>query len=139
MIWTIILTIGFIITIYSFCHDNNDIVSLLAPFTIGGFLFILIFIASAHVGVDVQIQHNNVKYEALCYKMETIDSDWEDFSKSDVANEIKVWNEEVYSYRYWSKSPWTNWFYNKKIADEMKIIDFNKFDLEGESEEKNES
>lgn len=136
MIWTIISVIGFIITIClltSRYGDSIDIGMGLAPFTISGFIAILIFIASAHVGVDVQIQHNNVKYESLCYKMEIINSDWEDFSKSDVANEIKDWNRKVYSYKYWSKSPWTNWFYNKKIADEMKIVDFNRLDLEGEN------
>ena len=87
-------------------------------------LFVMsLIIFSAHVGTSVIIEQNNIKYESLCKRQEIIKSNYEDVSKSDVINDIAEWNKEVLGYRYWAYNPWTNWFYSRRIADNMKTID----------------
>ena len=49
-------------------------------------------------------------------------SDYEDVSKSQVIKDISEWNMDVYNTKYWSESPWTNWFNPKDIADNMDYI-----------------
>ena len=95
-------------------------------FTIGGGLiaFIMaIVIISAHVGVDALIEENRIKYESLCRRYEIVTSEYEDVSKSDVIKDIAEWNKDVYSYKYWANSPWTSWFYSKRLADSIEMIE----------------
>lgn len=77
----------------------------------------------AHVGVDATIEENRIEYEALCERQEIINSEYEDVSKSDVIKDIAEWNKDVYSYKHWANNPWTNWFYSKRVADNMKMIE----------------
>lgn len=95
-------------------------------FTLGGgfIAFIMaIGIICAHVGVDAQIEENRIEYEALCERQEIINSEYEDVSKSDVIKDIAKWNKDVYSYKHWANNPWTSWFYSKRVADDMKMIE----------------
>ena len=95
-------------------------------FTVSGGLIAFIMaicIICAHVGVDAQIEENRIEYEALCERYEIVESEYEDVSKSDVIKDIAEWNKKVYSTKHWAYNPWTNWFYSKRIADDMKMID----------------
>jgi len=87
-----------------------------------------ICIICAHVGVDATIEENRIEYEALCERQEIVESEYEDVSKSDVIKDIAEWNKNVYSTKHWAYSPWTNWFYSKRIADDMKMIEMSKHD-----------
>ena len=49
--------------------------------------------------------------------------EYEDVSKSDVIKDISEWNKKVYGYKHWAYNPWTNWFYSKRVADDMKMIE----------------
>ena len=82
-----------------------------------------ICIIYAHVGVDAQIEENRIEYESLCQRYEIVTSEYEDVSKSDVIKDIAEWNKNVYSEKHWANNPWTNWFYSKRVADDMKMID----------------
>lgn len=82
---------------------------------------IIIFVE--HVGVEVRIEKNRIKYESLCERNEIVVSEYEDVSKSDVIKDIAEWNQNVYSYKHWAYNPWTNWFYSKRIADQMEMIE----------------
>ena len=82
-----------------------------------------ICIIYAHVGVDAQIEENRIEYEALCERQEIINSEYEDVSKSDVIKDIAEWNKDVYSTKHWANNPWTSWFYSKRVADDMKMIE----------------
>ena len=95
-------------------------------FTVGGGLIAFIMaigIIFAHVGVDVTIEENRIKYESLCERQEIVESEYEDVSKSDVIKDIAEWNKDVYSYKHWANNPWTSCFYSKRVADDMKMIE----------------
>lgn len=77
----------------------------------------------AHVGVDATIEENRIEYESLCERYEIVTSEYEDVSKSDVIKDIAEWNKDVYSYKHWAYNPWTSWFYSKRVADDMKMIE----------------
>lgn len=82
-----------------------------------------ICIIIAHVGVDAQIEENRIEYESLCKRYEIVTSEYEDVSKSDVIKDIAEWNKDVYSEKHWANNPWTSWFYSKRVADDMKMIE----------------
>lgn len=87
-----------------------------------GFVMLCIII-TAHIGVDAQIEENRIEYNALCQRYEIITSEYEDVSKSDVIKDIAEWNKKVYSTKHWAYNPWTNWFYSKRVADDLKMIE----------------
>ena len=82
-----------------------------------------ILIIISHVGVDATIEKNKIEYESLCERYEIVTSEYEDVSKSDVIKDIAEWNKKVYSEKYWAYNPWTNWFYSRRIVDDLKMIE----------------
>ncbi len=85
---------------------------------------IMVFlIITAHVGVDVTIEKNRIKYESICERYELIASEYEDVSKSDIIKDITEWNLYVYSEKHWANNPWTNWFHSKRVADSVEMIE----------------
>lgn len=118
-----ILIIGILLSY----HAKNEIMDgvglvLFVGSGLVGFIM-LCFIIFAHIGVDVDIERNRIEYEALCQRLEIADSDYEDVSKSDVVKDVANWNKNVYSYKYWSRNPWTNWFYSTRVADELELVE----------------
>lgn len=94
--------------------------------TVGGGLIAFIMaicIICVHVGVDAVIEENRIEYESLCQRYEIVTSEYEDVSKSDVIKDIAEWNKNVYSEKHWANNPWTSWFYSKRVADDMKMIE----------------
>jgi hypothetical protein len=86
-------------------------------------LVVMVFLViDAHVGVDNAIEKNRIKHESLCERYEIITSEYEDVSRSDIINDIAEWNMDVYTYKYWAYNPWTNWFYSRRVADELEMI-----------------
>ena len=86
-------------------------------------IIMVFLIIIAHVGVDVTIEKNRIKYESLCERYELIVSEYEDVSKSDIIKEITEWNLSVYSEKHWANNPWTNWFFSKRVADSVEMIE----------------
>ena len=84
----------------------------------------IIGIICAHVGENKNIEMNNIEYESLCNRLEIINSDYEDMSKSDVIKDVSEWNKMVLEKKYWSKNPWTSWFFSQKVVDDLKYIDY---------------
>lgn len=84
----------------------------------------IIGIICAHVGENKNIEMNNIEYESLCNRLEIINSDYEDMSKSDVIKDVSEWNKMVLEKKYWAKNPWTSWFFSQKVVDELKYIDY---------------
>ncbi len=96
-------------------------------FIVFGFIFTvscIIIILCKGIGENNTINKNKMEYEALQRRIEIVNSEYEDASRSDLIKDINEWNEEVYNQKYWAKNPWTNWFINQKIADELEYIDF---------------
>lgn len=84
----------------------------------------IIGIICAHVGENKNIEMNNIEYESLCHRLEIVNSDYEDMSKSDVIKDVSEWDKMVLEKKYWSKNPWTSWFFSQKVVDELKYIDY---------------
>ena len=92
-----------------------------------GFIFLIgciIIIIYTHVGENKNIEMNNIEYESLCHRLEIVNSEYEDMSKSDVIKDVSEWNKMVLEKKYWSKNPWTSWFFSQKVVDELKYIDY---------------
>ena len=128
MILTILTVIAIVIGVILLRKDEYEGVlfglGLLLTVCGGLIAFIMaIGIICAHVGVDAQIEENRIEYESLCQRYEIVTSEYEDVSKSDVIKDIAEWNKKVYSTKHWAYNPWTNWFYSKRIADELKMIE----------------
>lgn len=84
-------------------------------------------ITTAHGLAAKTVYENTIKYESLCERLEVINSDYEDVSKSVVIADIAEWNVYVYNTKYWTYNPWTNWYNPKVIADNLEYIN-----MEGE-------
>ena len=132
-IFVMLIILGFIIVKFNITDDPNILgwpMIILSFFTL---IILLAVIISVHATANMNIQKNKIKYEGLCRRYEIIKSEYEDVSKSDVIRDITEWNVSVYNTKYWSESPWTNWFNPKSIADNLEYIP-----LDQESEELNE-
>ncbi len=120
-----------IILIIIECKTYKSHGSLYESITVGllviGFivcLFCSLAIIMAHVGTEANIQTNQMQYESLCYRLELIQSDYEDVSKTTVISDINEWNKKVYKEKYYSHNLWSSWFYNKKVADKLEYIEY---------------
>ena len=92
-----------------------------------GFIFLIgciIGIICAHAVENKNIEMNNIEYEGLCQRLEIVNSEYEDMSKSDVIKDVSEWNKMVLEKKYWSKNPWTSWFFSQKVVDDLKYIDY---------------
>ena len=125
MIITLVATIIGVLILWK-ADFGDAIMGIGALFAVcGGILaFIMaIVILIEHVGVDARIEENRIEYESLCERYEIVTSEYEDVSKSDVIKDIAEWNKNVYSEKHWAYNPWTCWFYSKRVADDMKMIE----------------
>ena len=92
-----------------------------------GFIFLIgciIGIICAHAVENKNIEMNNIEYESLCQRLEIVNSEYEDMSKSDVIKDVSEWNKMVLEKKYWAKNPWTSWFFSQKVVDDLKYIDY---------------
>lgn len=79
-----------------------------------------------HTAVDNQIYKKQMEYESITRQLQIIDSEYEDVSKAEIIQKVYDWNKAVYQSKYWAKSPWTNWLYNKKYSDSLEYIEMEK-------------
>lgn len=125
IITVIVIAVG--VALLHKAKNNEGILSGLGLlFTIGGgfiALLMVICIICAHIGVDARIEENRIEYESLCQRYEIVTSEYEDVSKSDVIKDIAEWNKIIYSYKHWANNPWTSWFYSKRVADSVEMIE----------------
>ena len=125
MIITLIVTVVGIVLLWK--GDDYGIVNGLGLlFTVCGGLIAFIMaicIICVRVGVDATIEENRIEYESLCERYEIVTSEYEDVSRSDVIKDIAEWNKNVYSEKHWAYNPWTSWFYSKRVADELQMIE----------------
>ena len=103
---------------------EDDIPVLLSVISFIFLIGCIIGIICAHVGENKNIEMNNIEYESLCQRLEIVNSEYEDMSKSDVIKDVSEWNKMVLDKKYWSKNQWTSWFFSQKVVDELKYIDY---------------
>lgn len=113
----------FILIGSKFLEKYDDCLSLLLAVFFTVFILVSTFIIIvSHALAPKEIRENTIKYESLCKRLEIINSDYEDVSKSDVIADIAEWNAFVYNTKYWTYNPWTNWYNPKEIADNLDYI-----------------
>lgn len=130
MIWTFIavgLTVfGIIILIlerYAY-KDGIFTIGIISAITGIDIAIVICMIAVFnHTSLDKKLYENNLQYESISKQVEVVNSEYEDVSKADVIQKVYEWNRDVYSYKHWTESPWTNWLYSKTIADNLKYIE----------------
>lgn len=87
-------------------------------------LIYLMIIICEHTMATNRINKNKIQYESLQRRLEIIESDYEDVSKSDVIKDIAKWNQEAYNYKFWNDNLLTNWFCSDKVAESYKYIEY---------------
>lgn len=129
MIWTLITIFLIIIAIVLLviAKSDNDVLfgfgvtSLMVGIFIG--FIIGVMAITNHIAVDKDINETEMQYESLTKQLRTINSEYEDVSKAEVIQKVYDWNTNVYKWKYWTDSPWTNWLYSKKYADSLRYIE----------------
>jgi hypothetical protein len=129
MIFTLIVLVSAILAVA--CHildnyTNKDLDMACVIFAaiallVGGGSFTAF--ACSHTGVTRQIEKRQIEYQSLVKRVEIVNSEYEDVSKSDVIKDVAEWNKDVYDTKYYAESPWTNWLCSKKIADSLNYIE----------------
>lgn len=118
----ILFIIGFII-VRRYEYDDIEFLGLMMILCSAAAITVcMIVIICAHVGVDYKINEDHMQYEGLCHRLEIINSDYEDVSKSEVIKDVTEWNTRVYHDQYWTNSPLTNWFYSKERTEALQYI-----------------
>lgn len=72
-------------------------------------------IIHSQVGKDIHYQNTLYKKEMLEYRIDSMEENI--IGNEMLYNDIVEFNNELRSVKKWANSPWTNWFYNEKIAD----------------------
>jgi hypothetical protein len=118
----ILFIIGFIIT-RRHEYDEVDFFGIMMMLLSETAIIVcMIMIIYAHVSVEHKIAKDLMQYEGLCRRLEVIQSEYEDVSKSEVIKDVTEWNIEVYNSKYWANNPWTNWFYSRKRVEALQYI-----------------
>lgn len=92
---------------------------------VAGFFLILslLFLVCFHIGVNNKKELLKIEHDGLVKRLEIIDSNYEDVSKSDVIKDITEWNKRVQTTKYLYNSPFTNWFHPKEVVDCYEYIE----------------
>ena len=93
-----------------------------------GTLICISYIIFGHCCIDKQISLAQMQYESLQARVEAINSDYEDVSKSDVIQDVTEWNQDLYSKKYYASNPWTNWFVSQRYVNQFNYIDLPTFE-----------
>ena len=89
--------------------------------------FCLETILGTHITVNYRIHNAQLKRDSIIKQIECIDTEYEDTSKIEVIKTAYEWNQIVYKEKYYSKSLWTNWLFNKKYADSLEYIELEDY------------
>jgi len=122
LIFVLMTIIGLIATKIDKYGDFEILEYLTITFGTVGLLICIVIISTEHACAGKIIYSNQIYHDGLCKRLEVVQSDYEDVSKSQVIADITAWNMEVYNTKYWTESLWTNWFNPKDIADNMDYI-----------------
>lgn len=81
-------------------------------------------ISMSHCAVDTTIAVNQMEHDSIVKEIEALEQDADEkVSRVTVIKDVNEWNSDVYVIKYWSESPWTNWFYNKEVVDSLEYIE----------------
>ena len=122
IIFVLMIIIGLIANKIDKYGDLDVLWALLTTVSIVGLLVCVAIISTQHACAGKIIYSNQIYHDGLCKRLEVVQSDYEDVSKSQVIKDVTEWNMDVYNTKYWPETLWTNWFNPKDIADNMDYI-----------------
>lgn len=114
----------------NFCYYTGFTMMWLGGLTVS--IMAVVIFAVQCIGVDPNVQRNNMQYEALVAECEIINTEYEDVSKTDTIQRVFEWNQNAYTYNYWMNNPWTSWFYNKRVGESLKHINTSEYFAKGD-------
>lgn len=131
MILTIIVTAILVVSIILWVIGyNSDITTMEATgmsFTLLSGLTvisIICIIVLKHCAISQTIIQNQIEHDSIVKEIEALEQDDDEkVSRVTVIKDVQEWNSAVYSQKYWSESPWTNWFYSKEVVDSLEYIE----------------
>lgn len=131
MIWTIIFVVVLVVSIVLSVIAHNkriDWMCIIGAVFITlsgvGAIFSLVVIVTNHYAIDKTIIQNQMKHDSIVKEIEALEQDTDEkVSRVTVIKDVQEWNSAVYSQKYWSESPWTNWFYSKEVVDSLEYIE----------------
>lgn len=131
MIWTIIFVVVLVVSIvlsviaYNECIDWMSIIGAVFITLSGvGAIFSLVMIVTNHYAIDKTIAEYQMEHDSIVKEIAALEQDADEkVSRVTVIKDVNEWNSDVYVMKYWSKSPWTNWFYSKEVVDSLEYIE----------------
>ena len=125
------LLITFVIIAYKKSSEIyiDIICAVLIILSITGLIICIPTIVIEQCNTEQKIHSKQIEYESLIKQCQIISSEYEDVSKANVIQNVYEWNKEVYDAKYWANNPWTNWFWNQRVVDSLKYIDFEDYGL----------
>ena len=131
MIWTIIFVVVLVASIvlsvitYDKCIDWVLIIGTIFITLSGvGAIFSLVMIVTNHYAIDKTIAEYQMEHDSIVKEVEALEQDIDEkVSRVTVIKDVQEWNSAIYSQKYWSESPWTNWFYSKEVVDSLEYIE----------------
>jgi hypothetical protein len=131
LIFAACLVIGILFVVFRNSYRVSIFITQVSFVSIGffGLLCVGMVILCSHVGVNNQITHNRIEYEAIVAEIQAVNTDNEDVSKLQVIKDVKEWNQDVQNSKYLASNPWTNWFYSQKVVNAMEYIEIPEWDI----------
>lgn len=131
MIWTIVVTTILVASIillvigYNTYITTMEAISAFFAILSGMAVIIVIFmIVLEHCAISQTIIQKQMKHDSIVKEIEALEQDTDEkVSRVTVIKDVQEWNSAVYSQKYWSESPWTNWFYSKEVVDSLEYIE----------------
>ena len=133
LIFTACLAIGILLRLILVEYKNDDCtffaqVSFMLVGVVG-LIWMGTVILCSHISAEEIIVKNQIEYESIIDEVHAVDSNNEDVSKVQVIKDVKEWNQDVHSSKYWASNPWTNWFYSQKVVNAMEYIEIPEWDI----------
>lgn len=123
----VILVVSIVLSViaYNECIDWAILVSVAFIILSGvGVILALFMIVISHCAIDKTIVEYQMKHDSIVKEVEALEQDTDEkVSRVTVIKDVKEWNSDVYSQKYWSENPWTNWFCSKEVVDSLEYIE----------------
>lgn len=133
LIFTACLAIGILLRLILVEYKNDDCTFFAqVSFMLVGLVGLICMgtvILYSHISAEEIIVKNQIEYESIIAEVHAIDSDNEDVSKVQVIKDVKAWNQDVHSSKYWASSPWTNWCYSQKVVNSVDYIEIPEWNI----------
>lgn len=123
----VILAISIVLSViaYNKCIEWVCLTSVVFIILSGvGVILALFMIVISHCAIDKTIAEYQMKHDSIVKEVEALEQDTDEkVSRVTAIKDVQEWNSTVYSKKYWSESPWTNWFYSKEVVDSLEYIE----------------